>query len=393
MDSQVGKILDELEKSGLSENTIVLYASDHGGILPRGKRYLEETGIKVPLIIRIPKKFQHLSPFEPGQRVDEPVSFVDLSPTFLSLAGAQIPTYMQGRPFLGEKRVKPAADEMEFLYADRFDELYGMRRGLTDGKWKYIRNFNPHLPNAPFSFYQFGQPCWTAYQKAWQEGKLDGIHQALWQRPSPTEQLYDLTTDPWETKNLAADPTYSEKLSLLRQRLKSTMTGIRDTGFIPEPLFGKLSADSTIADHVQNPAFDIQKIADLAFSATAGNLTDIPILKAAITSQDVVTRYWGATGFCVLGPKAASESNALTPLLKDNNPVIRITAAEAIFSCGDKKTGSVALLADTNSDMDESSLLYLLNTLRRLKLTDQLPKDWVIDKSKKGGYVQRFIKE
>lgn len=107
----------------------------------------------------------------------EPVSFVDLAPTLLSLAGLDTPAQMQGRPLLGAKRVEPAADEMEFLYADRFDELYGMRRGLTDGKWKYIRNFNPDFPTAPYSFYQFGQPGWTAWQKAF-EDKHAGIRTA-----------------------------------------------------------------------------------------------------------------------------------------------------------------------------------------------------------------------
>jgi hypothetical protein len=177
MDTQAGKLLDDLEKAGLAENTIVFYYSDHGGILPRGKRYLEQTGVKVPLIVRIPEKFRGLSPFKPGQRVTEPVSFVDLSPTLLALAGLDAPSPMQGRPFLGAKRVEPAADEMEFLYADRFDELYGMRRGLTDGKWKYIRNFNPDFPTAPYSFYQFGQPGWTAWQKAF-EDKHAGIRTA-----------------------------------------------------------------------------------------------------------------------------------------------------------------------------------------------------------------------
>ena len=76
---------------------------------------------------------------------------------------------------------------MEFLFADRFDELYGMRRGLTDGKWKYIRNFNPHLPLAPYSFYQFGQPGWVAYEKAWKQGKLSGVHKALWEAPVISE--------------------------------------------------------------------------------------------------------------------------------------------------------------------------------------------------------------
>jgi arylsulfatase A-like enzyme len=248
MDAKVGSILDDLEKAGLADNTIVFYTSDHGGILPRGKRYLEETGVKIPLLVRVPEKFKNLSPFMTGQRVDEPVSFVDFSPTFLSLAGIDKPAQMMGRAFLGTKRVEPAADEMEFLYADRFDELYGMRRGLTDGKWKYIRNFNPDRPTAPYSFYQFGQPGWVAYQKAFEEGKLSGYPKTIWEAPGTSEQLYDLSADPWEMHNLAADPAHAEKLASLRERLKNTMKGIVDTGLIPEPLFDSLSKGSTIAD-------------------------------------------------------------------------------------------------------------------------------------------------
>jgi hypothetical protein len=329
----------------------------------------------------------------PGQRVTEPVSFVDLSPTFLSLAGAEIPAHMQGRPLLGKKRGKPAGDDMEFLYADRFDELYGMRRGLTDGKWKYIRNFNPHLPNAPFSFYQFGQPGWVAFQKAWQAGELRGIHQALWDAPSVTEQLYDLTSDPWEIKNLAADPAHAERLTALRRRLKSTMIAAQDTGLVPEPLFASLAAKSTIADHVQSPAFDLNGIADIAFCASAGNPADLPILKKAIASQDPVARYWGALGFRVLGSKAADESSALAPLLKDAHPAIRTTAADAFCSMGMKEIGGAALLADLDTTMGEASLLNLLNTLRRHDLLDQIEEDWVEGKTKKDGYIRRFFEK
>ncbi len=104
MDGQVGKILAELEKDGLAENTVVIYTSDHGGILPRGKRYLEETGVKIPFIVRVPEKLETLSPFTPGQRAEEPVSFIDMSPTFLSLAGVGKPDQMQGRAILGNDR-------------------------------------------------------------------------------------------------------------------------------------------------------------------------------------------------------------------------------------------------------------------------------------------------
>jgi len=391
MDTRVGRILDELEQAGLADSTIVLYASDHGGILPRGKRYLEDTGVKVPFLVRIPEKFQHLSPFKPGQRVSEPVSFVDLSPTLLSLAGVEIPAAMQGRPLLGEKRVEPADDEMEFLYADRFDEIYGMRRGLTDGKWKYIRNFNPDLPDAPHSFYQFGQPGWVAYRNAWREGKLGGVHKALWEAPANPEQLYDLTTDPWEINNLAADPAHAGKLAALRERLKTTMIETKDTGLIPEPLFESLAGKSTIADYALGGAFDIRNITGLAFTASARDPINLQQLKEAIASQDPVTRYWAALGFRILGAKAASEAGSLVPLLKDSHPVIRTTAAEALFIIGKKDIASEALLTDVNVAMDEASLLYLLNALHRLDLLDQLPENWSEDISKNGGYIQRFI--
>jgi N-sulfoglucosamine sulfohydrolase len=395
MDSQVGKVLDDLEKAGLAENTIVLYTSDHGGVLPRGKRYLEETGVKIPLIVRIPEKLKKLSPFKAGDRVEEPVSFVDFSPTFLSIAGIETPEQMQGRPFLGSKRVEPAADEMEFLFADRFDELYGMRRGLTDGKWKYIRNFNPHLPTAPYSFYQFGQPGWVAYKKAWEEGKLSGVHKALWEAPGTSEQLYDLSADPWEINNLAGDPTHAEKLAALRERLNSTMKEIQDTGLIPEPLFDALSKGSTIANYVQSDKFDVGKITDLSFIATEVDAANIPRLKEALTSGDVVGRYWGIIGLRALGDKAAAESASLVPLLKDKHAVIRTTAGEALFAFGKKDMASQALVADVASELDPSSLLNLLNTLRRLDLLDQLPENWAKGKNMKGGdydYIQRFSK-
>ncbi len=393
MDAQVGKVLDDLEKAGLADDTIVFYYADHGGTLPRGKRYLENTGVKVPMIVRIPQKFRHLSPFEPGQLVAEPVSFVDLAPTVLSLAGIDAP-HMQGRPFLGSKRVEPTADEMEFLYADRFDELYGMRRGLTDGKWKYIRNFNPDFPTAPYSFYQFGQPGWRAFEKAWQDGKLTGIHKALWEAPGTSEQLYDLSADPWETNNLAAAPTHAKKLAALREKLKATMKEVKDTGLIPEPLFSKLGKP-TIAAYVGSEEFDIGKTTDLAFTATEIDAENLPSLKEAITSTNPTERYWGIVGLRLLGEKAASEADSLLPLLKDQHAGIRTAAAQALYSMGKKDIAAESLIADVTSEMDSPSLLNLLNTIRRLDLLDRLPEGWAKGRNMgQGGenYIQRFSK-
>ncbi len=394
MDAKVGKVLDDLEKADLADSTIVFYYADHGGVLPRGKRYLEQTGVNVPMIVRIPEKFRHLAPFRPGDRVTEPVSFVDLAPTVLCLAGIDKPAQMLGRPFLGAKRVEPAADEMELLYADRFDELYGMRRGLTDGKWKYIRNFNPDFPTAPYSFYQFGQPGWTAYQKAYEAGKLTGYHKALWEASGTAEQLYDLTADPWEINNLAADPTHAEKLTTLRERLKSTMKEIKDTGLVPEPFFAELGKP-TIADYVQSDAFDIGKITDLAFVATAIDEEKLPRLKKAITSSDTTERYWGLVGMRLLGEKAAAEADSLLPLLKDKHAGIRTVAAQALYAMGRKNIAADALIADVTSDMDNYSLLNLLNTLRRLDLLERLPDGWAKGKNVNTAgqdYIERFSK-
>jgi len=394
MDAKVGNFIDELEQAGLADNTIVIYTSDHGGVLPRSKRYLEETGVKIPLVIRIPRKFQQLSPFKSGDRITEPVSFVDFSATFLSLAGIETPPQMQGRPFLGEKRKEPAADEMEFLYADRFDEIYGMRRGLTDGKWKYIRNFQPHLPLAPYSFYQFGQPGWTAYQKAWKADEFCGYHKSLWEPPSGSEQLYDLTADPWEMNNLAKNPAHYGKLAALRERLKATMKQNHDTGLVPEPLFEALAGKDSIASHVQSDAFDLNKIADLAFAATEIQEKHLPTLREAVKSEHPVERYWGVNGLLQLTGKSSEvKPDDVSPLLKDVESIIRTTTAEALFKLNQNDIATKALIAEVTKEMNSTSFLNLLNTINRLDLLDQLPQDWAKGKSMKDGdfdYIKRF---
>jgi N-sulfoglucosamine sulfohydrolase len=394
MDTQIGQLLDQLEREGLAEDTIVIYSSDHGGILPRGKRYLNETGVKVPMIIRIPKKFQHLSPFKPGERVTEPISFVDFSPTLLSLAGTEIPGQMQGRALLGKSRVEPASDEMELLYADRFDEYYGMRRGLTDGKWKYIRNFNPHLPLAPYSSYQFGQPGWGAYKKAFEEGKLKPEYSAIWKAPEISEQLFDLSADPWETKNLATDPAHSKKLIAMRNRLKETMRQATDTGLVPEPLFDDLADGATIADYVQSENFDMNAVLDLAFVASSQNPANLPLFKEKLASPDPVQRYWAAMGLVALGEKSESAADALMPILEDQHTVIRTVAAEAFMKWGKADVAEKSFLTSVTEETQVYSLLHLFNTLRRYDLLGKVPEDWKKGKNLKSGdlhYINKML--
>jgi hypothetical protein len=393
MDTRVGEILDQLQKDGLAEDTIVFYYSDHAGPTPRGKRYLEDTGVRVPMILRVPEKYRDLAPFKPGQTVSEPVSFVDLAPTLLSLVGQEKPAYMQGRAFIGAKRVEPPADPAVFLFADRFDEIYGMRRGLTDGRWKYIRRFTPHLPAAPYSYYQFSMPSWVAIRKAWEDGKLTGIHKALWEKPQATEELFDTQSDPWEIKNLAADPAHAERLAALRERLKKTMAETFDTGLIPEPMFKKLAGSATIREYARSPEFRLQPVLDLAFLATSNNPADLPAFITAMSAADPVERYWAIQGCLTLGPAAAPASAPLLMALKDKEPANRIAAAHALHLVGRAAEAKASLLATLDQPLNQEATQFALNALTSIDALDDIPDAWVtkVRSNKKANeYIKRI---
>lgn len=378
MDRQVGARLDELEKSGQAENTIVFYFSDHGGPTPRGKRYLENTGVHIPLLVHVPKKWQALAPFAQGQRVSELVSFVDFAPTLLSLCGLKKPAQMQGRAFLGRERVAPAAKPLVFLYADRFDELYGMRRGLTDGRYKYIRRFMPHLPSAPYSYYQMTIPSWDAWQKAWQVGKLTGYHKALWEAPTRTEELFDTQTDPWEIKNLAGDPTQATRLAAMRTQLKKTMMEVRDTALVPEPMYAELATGSTIHAYVNSPTFPLAEVAEVAFRASARDPKNLPALTKALTSPHPVVRYWGALGCIALGKQAKAAKEALAlPLINEPSPTVRITSLHALSLLSTERDAQEMIAQELDEATDEYVAQLAVNTLTQLNALDTIPQSWI----------------
>ncbi len=116
MDAEMGAIVAELEKDGLLEDTFIFYFGDHGGVLAGSKGYAWETGLHVPLVVRVPENFKHLVPHEPGSRVGEFVSFIDFGPTVLSLAGIEIPEQMDGRPFLGKGVTKADLEGRDVVY-------------------------------------------------------------------------------------------------------------------------------------------------------------------------------------------------------------------------------------------------------------------------------------
>src|SRR5262245_58848681 len=230
MDAQVGQLLRELDQDGLGENTIVFYWSDHGDGVPRSKRSLYDSGLRVPLMIRWPKSLR--PPFEPGTVSDQLVSFVDLAPTVLAIAGVEVPTHLQGRVLVGPK----ASPEPELVFAarDRMDIEYDMMRSARDKRFLYIRNFGTELPYAGHIIYRNQSDIMQEWLRLQAERKLTAPA-ALWMRTQrPAEELYDTKADPYQIENLAENPTHQATLERMRHAVAAWMTRIGDQGLINE---------------------------------------------------------------------------------------------------------------------------------------------------------------
>jgi len=227
MDRAVGKILQQLEEDELLDETIIVWYSDHGGPLPRHKRLLYDSGLKVPLIIRFPDGSRA------GQRDDRLVSFVDFPPTLLSMAGLPPPQYMEGFAFEGKFKLKQPRDYIH-AQADRFDERVDMIRAVRNKRFKYLKNFYPERPYYLPVAYRERMEVMQELLRLRNTDALDE-NQALWFRTTKdVEELFDTENDPHELKNLANDPAYAEVLSDLRGECERWMKAIDDKGFIDE---------------------------------------------------------------------------------------------------------------------------------------------------------------
>ncbi len=228
MDFQVGKVLQQLEEDGLLEKTVIFWYTDHGGPLPRQKRLLYDAGIHAPLIIRFPGQ-----PFA-GQRSDQLISFIDLAPTVLSLAGIKPPAHLDGRAFLGPYR---AAEERPYIFAaaDRFDSSYDAIRAARDKRFKYLKYYAPEKPFFLPIPYRDQMPIMQELYRLRAADALTDV-QAQWFRTSkPREELFDVSADPHEINNLADDPAYAEKLKELRTACRQWVAVMNDRNLQPEP--------------------------------------------------------------------------------------------------------------------------------------------------------------
>jgi arylsulfatase A-like enzyme len=225
MDLWVGEMLDQLEADGMMDNTIIFFYSDHGDGLPRSKRWVYDSGLKVPLIVRWPDGKGA------GTVNDELVSFIDFAPTTLSLANIKVPDYMEGQVFLGEAKAEPR----QYIYAfrDRMDPAPETIRAVRDQRYKYVRNYRPDLPYIGFIPYRDQAEMMQKILQLKEEGKLGPDQWQFWAEKKPLEELYDTQQDPYEIHNLASEPEYFEKLAELRQAQEDFVAKYGDLGMIP----------------------------------------------------------------------------------------------------------------------------------------------------------------
>ncbi|TDN96640.1 sulfatase [Sunxiuqinia elliptica] len=227
LDKQVGQILKQLKEDGLLEKTIIFFFSDHGGPLPRGKREIYDSGLRVPFIARFPHRFKA------GTVSEELISFVDLAPSMLSLAGITPPDYMQGQAFLGVHKSDNARTEI-FAARDRLDECYDMVRCVRTKDYMYVKNFYPEKPNYMDLKYRRQMDMMNELIRLHKSDSLNAVQEIWFHKTKSTEEFYKVKEDPHQVQNLITDSCNQLIVEDLRKKLTNWQQKINDQGFIPE---------------------------------------------------------------------------------------------------------------------------------------------------------------
>ncbi len=230
LDRKVGDILQRIDDEGLTDNTIVFFMSDHGRAHIRCKQFLYDGGIHIPLIVRYPG---NKGIIEAGAVSNKLVSGVDFMPTSLKLAEIDVPNYVQGQTFLGEKATTRDAI---FAARDRCDGTVDRIRCIRTQQYKLIRNYHPELPYMQFNGYKKLQyPLWSLINVLAEKGELNDAQEHFRLKSRPEEELYDLQNDPYEVNNLANDEKHATILNDLRTKLDTWIEETGDMGETPEP--------------------------------------------------------------------------------------------------------------------------------------------------------------
>jgi arylsulfatase A-like enzyme len=359
VDSIIQGVLTRLKREGELENTFVFYFGDHGGVLPGSKGYLYESGLHVPLVVRIPDNFRHLVRQKAGSTSERFVSFIDFGPTLLALAGVPLPEGIDGIPFMGSgtggSSTESTADRsgITYGYADRFDEKYDMVRTVRRGYFKYMRSYQPFNFDGLQNNYRYRCLAYQQWREMYEQGMLNPVQRSFFE------------SDPYETLNLAGDPAYREVLLELRGLLNSWVRKMPDLSFYPEP-FLRRNAFKNPVRYGQAHRETIGALADIADlellsfeDASAG-------ISAALRSNDPQKIYWGLIVCSSFGAEAVPFSPEANQLLNHPDLLVRTRAAEFLGIAGEADPVPLlsAVLRETG---DPWEALLILNSVVLLR--------------------------
>ena len=344
MDRKVGEVIASLKKDGLDDDTIIVYCSDHGGVIARSKRFLYSSGTHCPLIVRIPEKWKNWWPAEkPGMTVDRIVSFVDMPKTWLSLAGAVIPDSYQGSIFLGPG-TEPAP-KYHLSFRERADEACDMVRGMRDERFAYIRNYMPWAPNGQQLRYMYTMRATQAWHQHHQEGKTDAITGRFF-RPRVSEEFYDTVEDFDNVHNLINNPASQKKIAELRAALRKRQLELFDSGLLPEAMRVRRAEENglTIYEMVRDPKlYPLERYLDLSDLALSRDPKHLDVFVEALSDADEGIRYWGICGLFLLEENAKPARATIEKALNDDAGEVCMMAAWAMDRMGETKIADATL--------------------------------------------------
>ena len=352
-DKEVGRILADLKIAGRLDSTAVFLWTDHGVTHLRGKQFIYEEGIRVPMIIRLPGKQRA------GTVRDDLIEHIDVAACSLKFAGIKIPDNVQGRDFLD-----PNYKSREFIFAgrDRCDETVDILRCVRDSRYKYVRNFMSHVPHAQPNQYKDGKKIVQVIRGLHKEGELNEQQARPFALRRSPEELYDLQSDPHELVNLAVMPKHQKKLAAMRKVLFQRRTETRDVGLIPEPILedvGREAGNKYLAFRGNDHSEQTSRLIDVI---TAGEVNDGAKLLDYTKSPDPSTRYWAAIWLGV--NKTADSKATLLKLTADPAPAIRVAAAQALCKRGD--LSQLKLLIDHINDPNLLVGMFALRAIEEL---------------------------
>lgn len=321
LDKEVEGIISRLENEGILENTVIFLFTDHGISHLRGKQFLYDEGIKIPLIVRWPAGLPQ------GERRNDLVSHIDIAATSLQLAGIAIPEKMQARGLFGDDFLP-----REFIYAarDRCDETVDLIRAVRTERYKYIRNFMPHKSYTQSNRYKDGKEILQHLRTLHANEMLSAETKRYFLPHKPLEELYDLSNDPWELHNLANDHRYQKTLSEMRSLMYRQIREMRDLGFIPEPLLEELGKKAGNKYYALQRPENINLLNECLDMIEQANNEKIQAMLDGLNDKREEVRYWAAYGLGNIESHNTETSEALKMALQDSFAPVRLAAARAI---------------------------------------------------------------